>query len=122
MIAAALVSQWRSRAGELGAYAPAAAQAFIVAADELTEALNSPDEMVSLKEASILGGYSVDHLQRMVSAKRIQNFGRKGKPRIRRADVPAKPGHSAAALRAESGAANIDVSAIVASVTRRGRR
>ena len=118
MIVAALLSHWRSRASALERYAPAAAQAFRDAADELAEALNGAEETVSLKEAEMLGGYPVDSLQRMVACGRIQNVGRKGKPRIRRADVPVKPGH-ASALRGASGESHINASAVVASVIHR---
>ena len=75
---------------------------------------------MSLKEASTLGGYSTDSLQRMVAAGRIQNCGRKGRPRIRRADVPAKPGHGAFLL-GESGRSYVDPTAVVASVKARGK-
>lgn len=111
MILAALLPHWRSRASDLEPYAPAAAQAFRDAADELEEALQSGEESLSLKEASALGGYSVDALQRMVASGRIQNLGRKGKPRISRANVPVKPGF----LLPSSGRRHIDVSAVVAS-------
>src|ERR1700686_4062328 len=118
----ALSSQWRSRASDLERYSPSAAQAFRDAADELEKTLQGAEETVSLKEAAILGGYSTDSLQRMVAAGRIQNYGRKGKPRIRRDDVPVKPGH-AAFLLTESGGRHIDaVSAVVASVTHRSGR
>ena len=120
MIVAALLSHWRSRATDLERYAPAAAQAFRDAADELAEALNGAEETVSLKEAAMLGGYPVDSLQRMVASGRIQNYGRKGKPRVRRADVPAKPGHGAFLL-AESGRRHITASAVAASVTHRSK-
>ena len=120
VVVAALLSHWRSRASDLERYAPAAAQAFRDAADELAEALDGAEETVSLNEASMLGGYPVDSLQRMVRCGRIQNCGRKGKPRIRRADVPVKPGHGAF-LQGESGGRHIDVSAVVASVTHRSR-
>jgi hypothetical protein len=112
----ALSSQWRSRASDLERYSPSAAQAFRDAADELEKVLQSGEETVSLKEAALLGGYSGDALQKMVASGRIQNFGRKGKPRIRRADVPVKPGHSVF-LQTPDGAEHIDASAIVASVT-----
>ena len=122
MIVAALLLQWRSRASDLERYAPVAAQAFRDAADELAEALDGAEETVSLNEASMLGGYPVDSLQRMVRCGRIQNCGRKGKPRIRRAEVPVKPGHGAF-LQGPDGAEHIDVSAVVASVTqKRGAR
>ena len=117
----ALSSQWRSRASDLERYSPSAAQAFRDAADELENALQSVEGCVSLKEASRLGGYSTDSLQRMVAGGRIQNCGRKGKPRIRRVDVPVKPGHSPNFLLTPSGPGHIDVSAVVASVTHRGR-
>lgn len=50
-------------------------------------------DAVSLKEARLLGGYSIDRLQHLVAAGEIDNVGRKGKPRIRRSDVPVKPGY-----------------------------
>jgi len=56
------------------------------------------EDTVTLAEAALLGGYSVDHLQRIVAAGTIENAGRKGAPRIRRTDVPVKPGHHAALL------------------------
>lgn len=122
VVVAALLSHWRSRASDLERYAPAAAQAFRDAADELAEALDGAEETVSLNEASMLGGYPVDSLQRMVRCGRIQNCGRKGKPRIRRAEVPVKPGHGAFLLT-KSGGIHIEaVSAVVASVTHRSGR
>jgi hypothetical protein len=117
----ALSSQWRSRASELERYSPSAAQAFRDAADELEKVLQSGEETVSLKEAALLGGYSGDALQKMVASGRIQNFGRKGKPRVRRADVPVKPGHAAGDLLDESGRRHIDPTAVVASVKARGK-
>jgi hypothetical protein len=57
------------------------------------------DDLVSLQEASRLGGYSVDHLQRLVRAGKLVQRGRRHAPRIRRSDVPVKPGHQPAPLR-----------------------
>jgi hypothetical protein len=118
---AALLSHWRSRASDLERYSPSAAHAFRDAADELEKTLQGAEETVSLKEAAMLGGYSTDSLQRMVAAGRIQNCGRKGKPRVRRADVPVKPGHTAANLLGESGRRHITASAVAASVTHGSR-
>jgi hypothetical protein len=115
----ALSSQWR--ASDLERYSPSAAQAFRDAADVLEKTLQGAEDTVSLKEAVMLGGYSAAALQRMVAAERIQNFGRKGKPRIRRADVPLKPGHAAGDLLAESGRSYVDPTAVVASVKARGK-
>src|SRR5438105_3726662 len=95
MIVSALPTHWRARATELERYAPAAAQAFNDAADQLESVLHSNAGSVTIKEAAALGGFSVDHIQRLVSSGRIDNVGRKGRPRVRRDDVPTKPGHSA---------------------------
>jgi hypothetical protein len=57
-----------------------------------------PADLVRLQEASRLGGYSVDHLQRLVASGAIPNMGRKGAPLILRSDVPRKPGYAAAGL------------------------
>jgi hypothetical protein len=50
-------------------------------------------EPLTLREAAMLSGYTVDHLQRLVAGGRLENSGRKGRPRIRRGDLPVKPGH-----------------------------
>lgn len=46
--------------------------------------------LLTLGEASAESGYSVDHLQRLVSSGDLPNAGEKGRPRIRRADLPKK--------------------------------
>lgn len=115
---ALLANTWQQRAGELAPYAPAAAEAFRRAAGELEEALRGADESVTIQEAHAIGGYSVDHLQRLVSSGQLPNAGKRGRPRIRRVDVPVKPGH--AALRQEDAARQLSASAVVASaITRR---
>jgi hypothetical protein len=57
-------------------------------------AMRDGDDSVTLTEAHLIGGYSVDRLQKLVASGEIQNVGRRNRPRIRRADVPVKPGHS----------------------------
>jgi len=89
-----LMAVWRSRADELAPYAAPAAEAFRTAARELEGELRACDDAVTLSEASRLGGYSIDHLQRLVAQGTLENVGLKGRPRIRRADVPQKPGYS----------------------------
>lgn len=88
-----LPDQWRTRAAELEPYAPAVALAFRRAAEELEREIAGDQEPVSLAEGSRLGGYSADHLQRLVASGKLENIGRKNRPRIRRIDVPTKPGH-----------------------------
>jgi len=48
------------------------------------------DEPLTLKEAAAESGYSVSHLQHLVADGEIPNAGEKGRPRIRRGDVPMK--------------------------------
>lgn len=89
-----LLSKWRDRAEELQPFAAAAAEAFRRAAQELEDALAEQRlAVLSLQEAAAESGYSVDHLSREIREGRIPNAGRKGKPRIRRSDLPRKPGH-----------------------------
>jgi len=73
---------------------------------------------VTLKEAHLIGGYSVDRLQKLVASGALENVGRRHRPRIRRAEVPIKPGHSSAALPSEPDATQfVNRRRIVASVT-----
>lgn len=118
MILLALVKEWRARATELERYAPAAANAFRDAAKELEEALGTTTDAVTLSQASEIGGYSIDALQRMVAQGRIKNVGRKGRPRIARAAVPIKPGY--ADLSAQSARRTFSPTAVVASAIARG--
>jgi hypothetical protein len=118
MLVSALPVHWRARAAELERFAPAAAHAFRDAADQLEASLQSAEESVTLSEASLLGGYSIDALQRMVAVGRIKNAGGKGRPRIRKAQVPTKPGYMAPLQNSKHGA-KLHATAVVASVIAR---
>jgi len=48
------------------------------------------DETLTLAEAALESSYSTEHLRKMVAAEKIPNAGEKGRPRIRRSDVPLK--------------------------------
>ena len=90
-----LVAKWEARrldAARLGALAPIATVAADVL-DDLRQLAAADNDVLSVKEAALLGGYSSDHLRRELAQGRIPNAGRKSKPAIRRADVPRKPGH-----------------------------
>ena len=50
-------------------------------------------EALSLTEAAVESGYSADHLGALIGAGRLPNAGHKHSPRIRRQDLPRKPGH-----------------------------
>ncbi len=55
-------------------------------------------ESLSLEQASAESGYSVDHLGRLVRDGTIPNAGEPYAPRIRRCDLPRKPGFDAPAV------------------------
>ena len=66
------------------------------------------DEPLTLREAAAESGYSVSHLHHLVAVGEIPNAGAKGRPRIRRGDLPMKGGGSskskgATARRSSSG-------------------
>ncbi len=93
MTLTSLARTWYGRADDLAPFAPAAAEAFRRAAQELDVALREAgDELLTLEQASASSGYSPDHLSRQLREGRIPNAGTKHRPRIRRADVPKKPG------------------------------
>jgi hypothetical protein len=50
-------------------------------------------EILTLAEAAQESGYSGDHLRHLIADGTLDNAGRKGSPRIRRGDLPVKPGH-----------------------------
>lgn len=91
-----LPDSWRDRADELERYAPPAAAAFREAADELEEALRlAAEESLTLQEAADESGYSTRRLRELLADGTIPQAGRKGAPRIRRGDLPIKPGAAA---------------------------
>ena len=90
-----LVDRWRTRAKSLREWAAAegAAAAFERAAIELeAELADHDDEVLSLNQAAHESRYSAEHLRRMIREGKLPNAGRKGSPRIRRRDLPTKPG------------------------------
>lgn len=93
MIDVELPAAWRARAEELRPFAPAAAEAFARAADELEAALRErANEVLNMREAARESGYHEDHLARLVKAGKIPNAGKRGAPKIRRGELPRKPG------------------------------
>lgn len=94
----ALAEQWRRDAELLEGYGDSAlAKACRKHADDLDAALRvQEEEALDLATAAQESGYSADRLRHKVSAGEIPNAGRKGAPRIRRADLPVK--HRASSL------------------------
>jgi hypothetical protein len=64
--------------------------------EELSDALAaSGDEVISLREAAGISGYSTSHLARLIREGNLPNAGRLNSPKLRRADVPMKGGRGA---------------------------
>ncbi len=85
---------WNAFAERLRPFAPEVARAFETAATHLADALQqSNNEPLTLAQAGRESGYSRDHLGRLVRAGRLPNAGSPNAPRIRRCDLPIKPGH-----------------------------
>ena len=62
-------------------------------AEEVEQALRaSAADTLTLQEASAESGYSADHLGRLLRQGKLPNAGRPKAPKIRRADLPQKPG------------------------------
>jgi hypothetical protein len=93
-----LPGAWRAEAARLERYSPAAAEAFRTAADELDQAQREHgDELLTLERAATESGYAKRTIREMVADGRIANAGRKNAPRVRRVDLPVKPGAGPAA-------------------------
>jgi hypothetical protein len=56
------------------------------------------NQLLSLKAAAEISGYTPGHLGRLVRNGEIPNAGRPNAPKIHRRHVPIKPGHLPAAL------------------------
>lgn len=92
-----LVTTWREEAAKLERWAPAVAAAFRDVADQLDRSLAEEGEvLLTLGQAAAESGYSSDHLGRLVKDGTVPSVGKKGAPRIRRADLPRKPGQQVA--------------------------
>lgn len=90
-----LASTWRERAVALRKFGAAdgPATAYECAAAELDSAIAQlTDEPLSIREAAMVSGYSSDHISRMIRGGKLANAGRVNAPRVRRGDLPIKPG------------------------------
>lgn len=89
-----LAKRWRSDAQTLRDYGDLRGATVVEAlAVELEDAIREVDqEVVTMTEASEVSGYSKRRLRELVNAGDLDNVGRKGAPRFRRGDLPAKPG------------------------------
>lgn len=91
----ALADEWRTTAKQLREYgAVGGAKACEKHAEELEQRIREWQmEPLPIKDAAQESGYSEDHLYDLVNDGTIPNAGKKGAPRIRRRDLPRRPGH-----------------------------
>lgn len=91
MTPAELVTRWRRDAEVLSGYDERLARVVEQHAAALEAALRDDGaEPLTLGAAARESGYSADRLRHMVSDGQIPNAGKKGAPRVRRADLPRK--------------------------------
>jgi hypothetical protein len=90
-----ILDRWHARRAELAALNASVDGARLCdeAIRDLEQLVNgSGDEALTLVEAAEESGYTAGHLGREVRAGRIPNAGRENAPKIRRRDLPRKPG------------------------------
>ncbi len=92
----ALASQWREVAATLRPYgAESAATALERCADELeARVMEWADKLLTLSDAAQQSGYSVQHLRRLVTQGLLTDVAESSQIRVRRGDLPRKPGHN----------------------------
>jgi len=90
-----LAERWKSEAKLLRRHGcESAATTAELHAGQLRDALTEAElETLTLEEAAEESGYSYGHLSDLLREGVLRNAGRKGAPRIRRSDLPRKPGH-----------------------------
>lgn len=91
----ALADQWREEAKRLRQYgAEPQAKTLEAAADELEERVAAiQQQRLTPGEAAEESGYSADHIRRLVREGKVPNAGDDSAAKIRRRDLPLKPGH-----------------------------
>lgn len=58
---------------------------------EADHAADAPSELVDLRRAAALSGYTRGHLRRMLVERRLENCGTEKAPLVRTSDLPRKP-------------------------------
>ncbi len=88
-----LAECWLSTAETLeGAFDERGAALYRHLAAELQEALReAADEVLTLAEASSESGYSESRLRHLIADGTLPQAGERGRPRVRRGDLPSKP-------------------------------
>ena len=95
-IAYDIVNRWTKRRDELQKLRAAVDGAAIceeVLADLDVLQRAEDADLLTLAEAATVSGYCADHLGRLIRAGTLTNHGRKNAPRVRRGELPRKPGY-----------------------------
>jgi len=89
----ALAERWLSVAEVLeGVLDERGASLFRLHAAELREAIREAgEEVLTLAQAAKESGYSASRLRHLIAAGDLPQAGERGRPRIRRGDLPTKP-------------------------------
>ena len=89
-----LASRWIDEAASLERWGDSRGAAMLrQCATQLDVAAREREgEALTIAQAGAESRYSADHLRALVASGQITNAGRKGSPRIRRRDLPIKPG------------------------------
>ncbi len=90
----AIIQRWFERQAEwsrLHIRVDGAALADEVIADLERIAAGDGLATLTLTDASNLSGYTTDHLSRLIREGKLANHGRKGKPLVRRSELPMRP-------------------------------
>lgn len=86
---------------------------------------SAADEVLTLTDAARESGYSAEHLRHLIASGQLENAGRKHAPRVKRSDLPRKPGASASIVRPEGSthsSYNVDADALSLVGRLAGRR
>lgn len=105
-----LVGTWRRHAEMLRRYGDDRGATVLEAlAGQLEEAIQDQEqEVLTLSQAADESGYSKRRLRELVAEGRLPNQGERGRPRILRSDLPAKPVKQRPAARGGSGGTGYD--------------
>ena len=102
-----LSNVWRTRADELERFAPAAAEAFRQAAEELDESLRADEDELLPPAQAAKESLSERRLRELVAEGKLANHGKKGAPKYRRGDLPRRTRTHAAGWDADAHVAGI---------------
>lgn len=101
-----LAERWREEAQLLEKYGDVVgAKACALHATELEAAMTEAEnEELTLEQAANESGYSERRLREMIASGQLPNAGKKGAPRLRRGELPRRPGKPVAAYDASADA------------------